>query len=63
MIIKLKVDEDNLRKMTEGKEFKAKFSHIPSTQIYETLTEIYVYPVDIKEINKHMVIVKEKLHN
>lgn len=61
MIVMLKVDEDNLKKMVAGKEFKGKFTHVPSNHAYETLTEIHVYPSDILEINKSMVTIKEKV--
>lgn len=56
MVIKLKVDENNLRKMVNGEEFHANFNSNDSL----CPTEIYVYPEDVKEVTKRYIVVKEK---
>jgi hypothetical protein len=63
MMIKLKVNSDSLSKMVKGEEFKAYFSQDGcSTFVNGSLTEIYVYPEDIKEVTKNYVVVKLKEH-
>jgi hypothetical protein len=63
MMIKLKVNSDSLDKMVKGEEFKAYFSQDGcSTLVNGYLTEISVYPEDIKEVHKNYVVVKERTH-
>jgi hypothetical protein len=62
-LFKLKVNSDSLSKMIKGEEFKAYFSQDGcSTLTNGNLTEITVYPEDIKEVTKNYVVVKERTH-
>jgi hypothetical protein len=63
MTINLKVNSDSLDKLVKGEEFNAYFSQDSCSSLTNgALTEITVYPEDIKEVYKNYVVVKERTH-
>lgn len=62
MTIKLKVDENNLKKMIKGEEFNAYFSEDNTVNLtnHNMLTQINVLAENIKEVYKNYVVIKER---
>lgn len=60
MVIKLLVNESELKRMVAGEEFGGYFTSCNDMVKVKPDTEIYVHPEDIKEVNRNHAVIKKR---